>query len=68
MNQNETATTFLRWFSITKRLAEEAGFRYSESRLVDMCLLALSKSSTPKYALMAEIYINDRGRGKRISF
>ena len=68
MNQNETATSFLRRFTITKRLAEEAGFRYSESRLVDMCLAALSKSPTPKYALMAEIYINDRERGKRISF
>ena len=48
MNQNETATSFLRRFTITKRLAEEAGFRYSESRLVDMCLAALSKSSTLK--------------------
>ena len=65
MHHNETATTFLRRFSISKRLAQEAGFRYSESHLFDMCLAALSKSTTPKYALMAEIYTNDREKEGR---
>ena len=67
---NDTATTFLRRFSVSKMLAEEAGFKYSDSCLVEMCLAAQSKSNIQKQSQLAEKYtkiIGKKGRNFHLS-
>ena len=46
---------FLRKFSISKQHAEDAGFHFSNSKLVAMSLNAINKSNVPKYKTQAQI-------------
>ena len=68
MEPNKPVSFFLRKFSISKQHAEDAGFYYSNSELVDMILNAIYKSNVPKYKTQAQIFQNQRAEGKKLHF
>ena len=68
MDPNKPVSMFLRKFSISKQHAEDAGFNFSNSKLVDMCLNAIYKSNVPKYKTQAQIFQNQRAEGRRLEF
>ena len=68
MSSRQSATSFLREFNISKRNAEEAGFKYSNGQLVDMLLAAITKSENPKYTVQAALYTAERARKTSLSF
>ena len=49
MDPRKPVSMFLHKFSISKQHAEDAGFHFSNRKLVDMCLNAINKSNVPKY-------------------
>ena len=68
MDPRKPVSMFLCKFSTSKQLAEDAGFHFSNSKLVDMCLNAINKSNVPKYKTQAQIFQNQRAEGKKLDY
>ena len=68
MHGTESATSYLRRFTVAQKHAEEAGLQYTNNTLVDLFLGALLHSSNPEYKIHALSYKAQRDQKISIPF